>query len=278
MTEISRRRARWAWWLGTAALVPAAILPAAQPARAGAAAQARAIAIALVSWGANAHGQLGIGTTTDRSSPAPVHLPSGTTPTGARAAQFSLAVTDTGMVYAWGDNSAGELGNGTTTDSSLPVPVQLPAGSKITAARAGNKFALALTSSGQILAWGSNANGMLGNGKQADSAVPVRVRLPKGVKIKAISTGAFFALALTTTGQVLAWGSNRYGQLGDGTRITRRTPVHVHRRAAAGQGSSARAARSDWRSPRRGGSWRGDAVPTARSATAAPTTAVPWSG
>jgi alpha-tubulin suppressor-like RCC1 family protein len=237
MTEIPRRRevrrVRWAWCLATALLLPGTIMTT-QAAHARASAPAlghpahRAGLNALAGWGANAHGQIGNGDTFDQHAPGRVSLPAETKVTGARAAQFSLVVTDTGMLYAWGDNSAGELGNGTTTDSTTPVPVQLPTGVKVTAARAGSKFALALTSTGKVLAWGSNANGMLGNGKKTGSDLPVQVKLPTGTKIKAISTGAFFALALTTKGQVLAWGSNRYGQLGDGTRIARRTPVHVH--------------------------------------------------
>ena len=76
----------------------------------------------------------------------------------------SLALTSTGQVLAWGDNTFGELGNGTTTAGDFSVKVKLPKGTKVTAVSAGYDFSLALTSTGQVLAWGSNGGGELGNG------------------------------------------------------------------------------------------------------------------
>ena len=69
-----------------------------------------------------------------------------------------------GQVFAWGWNGYGQLGNGTTTNSSTPVAVSLPSGTTITAIAGGSFHSLALSSSGQVLAWGRNYEGQLGNG------------------------------------------------------------------------------------------------------------------
>jgi alpha-tubulin suppressor-like RCC1 family protein len=111
-------------------------------------------------------------------------------------------------VLAWGANADGELGNGTTASSDVPVRVRLPAGTRVTSVKAGCYDSLALTSAGQVLAWGKNEFGELGDGTRRSSPAPVRVALPSGTRVSAISAGCFFSLALTTTGRVLAWGRN----------------------------------------------------------------------
>ncbi len=182
----------------------------------------------ILAWGSNAYGELGNGTTTDSSTPAPVqHLPSGAKYTTVRCLLFSLAVTTSGQVYAWGYNGSGELGDGTTTNRLTPVPVKLPTGVKVTAVRAGGVFALGLTSTGKVYAWGSNAAGELGNGTTKTRLKPVPVTLPKGVTVKAISAGFENGLALTSTGRVLAWGAGAAGQLGDGSTKRRLVPDYV---------------------------------------------------
>src|SRR5262249_55691988 len=122
----------------------------------------------------------------------------------------------------------GELGNGTTTDSATPVPVSLPAGTTVKAIRAGCEHSLALTSTGEVLAWGANRDGELGNGSTTPSDAPTPVPLTVGTTSKAISTGETHSRALPSTAQVLAWGDNEPGQLGIGT-VTRSstTPVTV---------------------------------------------------
>src|SRR5450756_958155 len=139
-------------------------------------------------------------------------------PIGTQAAG-SIAVVS-GSAWAWGDNGFGQLGNGTTADSNTPVAVSLPAGTTVTAIAGGGFHSLALTSSGQVLAWGYNFNGQLGNGTTADSSIPVAVSLPSGTTVTAIAGGGQHSLALTSSGQVLAWGFNYSGQLGNGTTST----------------------------------------------------------
>src|SRR6202521_5030433 len=184
-------------------------------------------------WGDNRAGQLGNGTVTATGCscippPVPVSLPTGTTVTAiAGGTLHSLALTPTGQVLAWGYNFDGELGNGTITNSSTPVAVSLPSGTIVTAIAGGGEHSMALTSTGQVLAWGYNLYGELGNGTTAGSSIPVRVGLPSGTIVTAIAGGGFHSLALTSTGQVLAWGYNVDGELGNGTITNSSTPVAV---------------------------------------------------
>lgn len=161
--------------------------------------------------------------------PFPIKLPSGVSASTARAGcGFSLILTTAGHVLAWGDNSYGQLGNGTTTNSANPVAVKLPSGTRVKAISAGCNHGLALTTTGKVLAWGHNAEGQLGNGSTTDSATPVRVKLPSGAKIQAVSSGCDHVLALTTTRKVLAWGHNFNGELGNGTTTSTDSPITVH--------------------------------------------------
>jgi alpha-tubulin suppressor-like RCC1 family protein len=201
---------------------------AAASAAAHRAGRAAATGGSLRDWGLNDFGQLGNGTTTSSDTPVKVQLPPGTRVTSMRAGcGHTLALTTTGHVLAWGDNSDGELGDGTTTDSDTPVKVKLPPGTKVKAIRAGCLHSLALTTTGHVLAWGFNAQGELGNAATTNSDTPVKVKLPNGTKVKAISAGAAHSLAFTRNGRLYAWGFNGEGELGDGTTTDSDTPVRV---------------------------------------------------
>jgi len=182
----------------------------------------------VLAWGSNTLGQLGNGTNTSSSIPVAVSLPSGTTVTAIAAggSHHSLALTSTGQLLAWGYNGHGELGNGSFINSNTPVAVSLPSGTTVTAIGAGMDHSLAVTSTGQALAWGSNSSGQLGTGGPP-SAIPVPVSLPSGTTVTAIAGGNIHSLALTSTGQVLAWGDNVQGELGNGTTTHSLTPVPV---------------------------------------------------
>jgi alpha-tubulin suppressor-like RCC1 family protein len=185
----------------------------------------------LYAWGMNADGQLGDGTTTDSDTPIVVPFPGGVTPIAIAAEQLdSLALGSDGRVYVWGDNIAGQLGNGTApTDSATPVPVSLPGGVSATAIAAGGYFALAIGSDHKLYAWGDNYYDEMGIGVTSpDSATPVTVHLPSGVQAAAIGGGDFYAMAATSDGKVYTWGDNFDSELGDGTTTDRATPVRVN--------------------------------------------------
>ncbi len=128
--------------------------------------------------------------------------------------QFTCALTTAGAVYCWGLNSNGQLGNGSTTRSFVPVPVT-GLSSGVVQITAGQQFACALTSAGAVKCWGANSDGQLGNGTKTDSDVPVQVNtLTSGVA--SISSGQYHVCAITTAGGAVCWGDNGEGELGNG--------------------------------------------------------------
>ncbi|MEW2625662.1 chromosome condensation regulator RCC1, partial [Streptomyces sp. NPDC048106] len=188
----------------------------------------------VLAWGSNYYGQLGDGTTTDRSTPVEVHLPAGAQVTAITAGYYhSLALTSDGRVLAWGRNNDGQLGDETTTDRSTPVEVHLPPDAQVTTIAAGGFHNLALTPDGRLLAWGYNRDGELGDGTTTNRTTPVYTDLPTATTVTAMAGGGQHSLALTSDGRVLAWGLNLNGALGDGTTTNRSTPVEVHLPAGA---------------------------------------------
>lgn len=179
-------------------------------------------------WGYNSVGQIGDGTTSDRFSPVEVSAPAGVEFTMISAGgSHSLALGDDGNTYAWGANTYGQLGDGTTVDSAVPVAVSAPAGVRFTRISAGGSHSLALGDDGNAYAWGRNAAGQLGDGLGADSAIPVLVALPAGVTFTDIDAGDDFSLALGDDGATYAWGINAEGQLGNGAFTSSALPVLV---------------------------------------------------
>lgn len=127
----------------------------------------------ILAWGEYRFGQLGDGTGTDSGTPIPVRLPPGTAVTAIAAGnEHSLALTSTGTVLAWGNNSFGQLGDGTNTSRITPVTVSLPPGTTVTAIAAGRSHSLAVTSAGTALAWGNNSFGQLGDGTTTAATSP----------------------------------------------------------------------------------------------------------
>lgn len=176
-------------------------------------------------WGSNAYGQLGDGTTTDRSVPVDVSgLTEGVVELSIGTGH-TCAVTTTGGAKCWGYNFFGQLGNGSDMSSSVPVDVTgLTSGVKAISVMEGHSCAVLIT--GEMKCWGWNNYGQLGNGTITSSSVPVNVSgLSSGVT--AISTGTGHTCAVTATGGVKCWGDNSYQQLGDGTTTLRTLPVEV---------------------------------------------------
>ncbi|NDU73076.1 chromosome condensation regulator RCC1 [Actinomadura sp. DSM 109109] len=221
---------------GTAA--PAKVPRVSPPPAAG---SAGALSGSVWTSGLNADGQLG------RPGPAADPRLAPVTGTGGRGrldravavsggGRHSLAILDGGRVVAWGANDDGQLGDGTTRGSGVPVPVRAPDGrpgrlDDAVAISANNDFSMALRRDGTVVTWGEGSSGQRGTGERTAPAVPTTVRAPDGrgplTGVTAIAADGHTELALRGDGQVLAWGANAYGMVGDGTREDRALPVPV---------------------------------------------------
>lgn len=195
----------------------------------------------LWAWGANLDGQLGDGTTTGHTQPAQVLLPGSPNATDAANTHWAqvvtgtahtLALTTTGELYAWGANADGQLGTADNANHLVPMRVAPPVGDpgiRWAQVVAGTSHTLAVSTDGRLFAWGSNKNGQLGIGIAASQSHPVPVFLPIGVvgHCAQIAAGNAHSLALTTEGQLFAWGDNDHGQLGDGSFSRSMMPTAV---------------------------------------------------
>ena len=165
-------------------------------------------------WGGNVAGQLGDGTTLARSTPTMI---AGLTGVARIAAgdRFSLAVQTDGVagggVWAWGENTWGQLGDGSTVARAWPVLVNGLA--DVSAIAGGSSFTLAVKADGTVWGWGENTYGQLGDGTIISRHEPVAA-LPLASAF-AVSAGGSHSVAMTTDGRVWTWGSNWWGQLGD---------------------------------------------------------------
>ena len=136
---------------------------------------------------------------------------------------------DDGTVWTWGSNSNSQLGDGTTTDRSIPARVNGLAG--VTAVAAGSAHSVVLKGDGTVWAWGANSNGQLGDGTTTQRSTPVQVSTLIGVI--AVAAGQSHSIALRNRadllidGTVWAWGSNSNGQLGSGTILDTWIPIQV---------------------------------------------------
>ncbi len=165
-------------------------------------------------WGTNSSGQLGNGTFVDSATPVAVTGLSGATQISGGGSDHTCVLVTGGQARCWGSNSAGQLGNGTTTSSSTPVAVTGLSGA--TLITTGDRHTCALITSGQARCWGTNSSGELGNGTTGGtSATPVAVTGLSGAT--QISSGDNHTCVIVTGGQARCWGLNNLGQLGSGT-------------------------------------------------------------
>jgi len=188
-------------------------------------------------WGNNVNGQLGDGTTTSSAVPVAVATSgvlAGKTLTQISAGYNGTCALDTaGAAYCWGGNFSGELGDGTTTSSAVPVAVATSgvlARKTLIQISAGTIHACAVDRAGAAYCWGGNASGQLGNPAAGDSAVPVAVAtrgVLAGKTLTQISAGYHQTCALDTAGAAYCWGNDFFGQLGNGTNTSSTVPVAV---------------------------------------------------
>lgn len=146
----------------------------------------------------------------------------------AAGGNHTAALRSNGEVWAWGSNTNGELGDGTSGTTPRPTPVRVRADasnflSNVRAVAAGTSHTVALKADGTVVAWGLNSSGQLGDGTVVQKLYPVTVKLANGTALSGITQiacGATHTLALKNDGTVWAWGANASGQIGDGTTTT----------------------------------------------------------
>ncbi|GAA4888355.1 hypothetical protein GCM10023237_02030 [Streptomyces coeruleoprunus] len=197
----------------------------------------------IASWGNNGLGQLGDGASgTQRNRPGLVVGPENAIDIAA-GASHSLAVLSDGTARAWGSNSNGQLGDGTTTGRTLPVAVCAVGATDcaanpltgVSSIDAGFSHSLAVLSDRTVRSWGGNFAGQLGDGTSGNQrTTPVHVCAVGATDctanpltgVTSVTGGVGHSLAVAS-GLARAWGSNFEGQLGDGTTTNRSTPVKV---------------------------------------------------
>ncbi len=127
-----------------------------------------------------------------------------------------------GTLWSWGGNLNGQLGNGTTVNSTTPARVGTTTWEAVAA---GSDFTIAVQSNGTLWAWGDNTTGQLGIGTTTSSTIPVQVG--SGTDWVAVAAGANHAAAIKSNHTLWSWGGNLNGQLGNGTTVSSTTPVQV---------------------------------------------------
>ena len=217
-------------------------------------------------WGINSGGQLGLGDTTQRDTPVKhqglsasgssrVLAPGETVASfAASGSNSSLTLTSAGDVYVWGLNASGKLGLGDSVQRDTPVKHQglsasgssriLAPGETITLFSGENTYTLALTSAGDVYAWGAGMSGQLGVGSPHSNSSPFRHEmlsasgssriLAPGEIVTSLASGLGHTLALTSAGDVYVWGLNANNQLGLGDGSTRFSPVKHEMLSASG--------------------------------------------
>ena len=192
-------------------------------------------------WGHNGQGQLGIGeagnATTDSGlsiQTVPVQVMDNAVAVSCGGYHTAAIDTD-GALWTWGQNSSGQLGNGGTGNAvnQKGSPIQnVPAKllDNMVAVSCGGFHTAAIDADGALWTWGSNKQGQLGTGDDAETVdTPVKVM----DNVEAVSCGQEFTAAIDTDGNLWTWGNNTLGQLGNGGTNSVSTPVKVMENAAA---------------------------------------------
>ena len=175
-------------------------------------------------WGSNSSGQLGDGTEINRAQP--VAVPGLQNVVAVATGLSHTCAMTAGAVHCWGDNSQGQLGSDASgTSGSMPQLTLVPIVIDPVAIAAGAQHTCAVRLNGQVLCWGQNSSGQLGEGTMTSLPEPVPVTgLTNGVNVTA---GATFSCATTNDGAIFCWGDDHYGQLGTGHDVVRPLPTTI---------------------------------------------------
>ena len=189
-------------------------------------------------WGYNQHGQLGQGSasSTPQKTPVRVPLPDGvdssfTYKQAVAGGYHVLAIGSDGIVYSWGANDHGQLGDNTTTDRSKPLPVKGADGQSFKAVQvsAGAYDSAAISLDGRVYTWGSENNNF--TDYSTSKLAPALAKDPngsgQGLHADQVSLGWSFVMAMDADGNVYTWGYDNYGQLGNGTATGEHSTIYA---------------------------------------------------
>lgn len=166
----------------------------------------------LWAWGINGGGQLGNGVF-NQNAPDPIQIGIATNWQNVIAGGgLSLAIKSDGTLWAWGLNTYGTLGNGTTIDSNIPI--QIGSNTDWVSIASGSGYCLAIKNDGTLWAWGNNTIGQFGNGSNIGSLIPIQVG--SDTDWQTVDSGNFTNMALKNNGTLWGWGNNGNGQVGNG--------------------------------------------------------------
>ncbi len=179
----------------------------------------------LWAWGDNSQGQLGDGTSVPRVTP--VQIGSETSWRAVSAGDsHTMAIKTDGSLWAWGDNSSWQLGRGETPPFVLPdapSPVRVGSANNWQSVSAGYWHTAAIRTDGTLWAWG-RIYWDYPLGQIIDRSTPTQMG---GANWQSVSADIWHTVATKTDGTIWAWGFNNYGQLGDGTTVSRSGPVRI---------------------------------------------------
>ena len=194
----------------------------------------------LYSWGDNKYGELGNGTTANSSMPICISNIEDSPLNGKNIVDVygsSIAKDSDGKLYSWGYNSGGQLGNGTTAKSSMPICISDIENSPLKGKNIVDVYSdgyriIAKDSNGKLYSWGYNFSGELGNGTTAKSSMPICISDIENSPLREknivnIYTGDDTIIAKDSSGKLYSWGRNNFGQLGNGTGTTENSSMPV---------------------------------------------------
>jgi len=183
----------------------------------------------LFMWGINDHGQLGTrgnGSTINRSSPLQVGIETVSYSMVAAGDSFSMGIqANTGHLFAWGENNAGQLGQNNTINTSSPVQI---GSEQWLTVQAGQSHVIAIKQNGTLWAWGGNSVGELGDGTTVLKSSPIQIGTANNWFTISSEPLGRFTLALTTANQLYGWGENNQGQIGQVNTTNYSSPIVIH--------------------------------------------------
>jgi alpha-tubulin suppressor-like RCC1 family protein len=178
----------------------------------------------LYAWGDNTKGQLGNGTSGKNYNPTPTLIGSNTWSFVSAGAEYSVAIQTNKTLWSWGLNTSGQLGDGTTISTNLPIQETSKTSDWLQVA-AGSEHTIGVRSTGTLWTWGSNSDGQLGNGLPAVHRVPTQISTSKTWTY--VAAGASHSVALDNEEIVWSWGRNDERQQGNGSDVDISIPTQV---------------------------------------------------